>query len=60
MKSLGRDFGMVGRVWIPAEWLCNLLEDSRDQQDSCEVSRKSLDTIRIAVQFLGRVLGPAG
>ena len=31
-----------------------------DQQDSCEVSRKSLETNRIALQSLGRVLGPAG
>ena len=31
-----------------------------DQQDSCEVSRKSLDTRRIAAESLGRVLGPVG
>ena len=35
----------IGRVW--------------DQQYSCEVSRKKLWTKRIAVQFPGRVLGPA-
>ena len=36
------------------------MEESGDQQDSCEVSRKSLNTIRIAVQSLGRVFGSAG
>ena len=51
MKSLGGVLGTaglpesIGRVW--------------DQQYSCEVSRKRLGTNRIAVQFQGRVLGPA-
>ena len=30
--------------------------DSRDQQDICEVSRKSLGTSSVAVKSLGRVL----
>ena len=47
MKSLGR-------VWIPARWLNNLQEESGYQQDSCEISRKSLDTSRIAVKALGK------
>ena len=32
-----------------------LQDESGDQQDSCEVSRKSLVTSRIAVKSLGRV-----
>ena len=32
----------------------------REKQDSCEVSRNSLDTNRIAVKSLGRVWIPAG
>ena len=32
-----------------------LQDESEDQQDSCEVSRKSLGTGRIAVESLGRV-----
>ena len=47
MKSLGR-------VWIPAGKLYNLYEESGYQQDSCEISRKSLDTSRIAVKALGK------
>ena len=36
------------------------LEESDDHQDSCEMSRKSLDTSRIALKSLGRVWIPAG
>ena len=50
----------LGRVWTPAGKLYNLQEESGHQQDTCEVSRKSLDTSRIAVQLLGRVWIPAG
>ena len=32
-----------------------LQDESGDQQDSCEVSMKSLGTVRISVQSLGRV-----
>ena len=53
MKSLGR-------VWVPARLLCSLKEESGDQQDSCEVSGKSLGTSRMAVKSLGRVCVPAG
>ena len=35
-------------------------EESGDQQDGCEISRKSMGTSRIAVKSLGRVMGPAG
>ena len=37
-----------------------LYDESGDQQDSCDVSRKSLGTSRIAAKSLGRVRGPAG
>ena len=47
-----------GRDWGPAGWLQNPQKESGDQQDSCEVSRKSLDTSRIAVETLERVWGP--
>ena len=52
MKSLGR-------VWIPVLTVKSL-EASGNQQDSCIVSGKSLDSSRIAVKSLGRVWGPAG
>ena len=35
-------------------------EESGDQQDSCEVFKKSLETSRMAVKYLGRVFGQAG
>ena len=35
-------------------------EGSAGQQDSWEVSRTSLRTSRMAVESLGRALGPAG
>ena len=35
-------------------------EESGDQQDSCEVFRNSLGTSRMAVKYIGRVLGQAG
>ena len=47
MKSLGR-------VWIPAGYLYNLYEESGYQQDSCDISKKSLDTSRIAVKAQGK------
>ena len=37
-----------------------LYDESGDQQDSYTVPRKSLGSSRVAVQFLGRVLGPEG
>ena len=49
----------LGRVWGPAGFALNLLEESVDQQDGCEISRKSLDNIRITVKSLGRVWIPA-
>ena len=44
----------LGRIWGPAECL-SPQDESEDQQDSGEVSRKLLGTGRIAVQSLGRV-----
>ena len=49
-----------GRVWILAEKLDSFEEESGNQQDSCTVSMKSLDSNRIAVKSLGRDLGTAG
>ena len=63
----------AGRVWILAEKLDSFEEEFGYQQDSygafrnsldtsasCEVSRKSLGTIRIYMNSLGRVWEPAG
>ena len=62
-----------GRVWILAGKLDNFQEEFGYQQDSygvsrnslgksasCEVSRKSLGTIRIDMNSLGRVWEPTG
>ena len=49
MKSLGR-------AWRPAEWLRSLLDESRDQQDGCEVSRTSQYISRKVVKSLGRIV----
>ena len=62
-----------GRVWILAGKLDSFQEEFGYQQESygacrnsidtsasCEVSRKSLGTIRIDMNSLGRVLEPAG
>ena len=46
MKSLGR-------VWGPAGELSSFQEESRDQRNSYEVSRKSLGTSKMAVKSLG-------
>ena len=61
-------FYILPRDWIPAGWLNSLqgeswlhqdsFDESGDQQNSCEVSRKSLGTSRIAVNSLGRVWRP--
>ena len=56
MKSLSSSIAVksLGRVSGQAGYLYSLLEESGYQQNSCEVSRKSLGTSRIAVKSLGR------
>ena len=49
----------LGRVRGPAGQLYSFQEESGDQQNSYEVSRKSLGTSKMAVKSLGRIWRPA-